>query len=135
VSNSRTWTFIQGLAPALTIVALAGVIAMRDEVRDSTTFNKLANAFHIELDERLDHLERPEAIIQLAQATKAVGDVAAAAELARANASAISVVQVEQLHQRGDLARQEGYLLQVLERLNVQPDPSRNPAVRPSESR
>jgi hypothetical protein len=109
------------------VLAIIGVIGMRDSVRDGETFDRDATVFHGDVKTRLTHLERPEAIIQLAQATAAVADVEETARLAAANASAIGVVQVEQQHQRADLSRQEGYLLQLLEAANVIPKPRSAP--------
>jgi hypothetical protein len=126
-STSRTWSVFQVLGAPLAVLAIVGVIGMRDSVRDGETFDRDATVFHGDVKTRLTHLERPEAIIQLAQAVDAVSDVEETAKLAAANASAITVVQVEQQYQRADLARNEGYLLQLLEAANVIPKPRSAP--------
>ena len=133
-AGGRFWRIVEGVGVTVGAVALIGMVTMRDQVRDSTAFNVLAAIFHNDVDQRLEHLERPELIIQLAQAAVAVDDLEETAELARSNATAIGNVRLEQNYQRADLARQEGYLLQLLDHANVTPKRAGQPPPRPAES-
>ena len=131
--TAKSWRFVEALGVLIAFGALGIVGTMRDDVLRLDIFAKAADLLHIDYKKRLDYLERPELLIQLAQASSAVADVEATAQLAAENAAAIGLVQLEQRYQRGDLARQEGYLLQLLEAANVTPKRAEPPAPRPAE--
>lgn len=120
---STAWRIAEAVAAVLGGVAILGVIGSRDDLISLKTWRNLASDWHDEADERLDYLERPELIIQIAQATKAVDQVEETAKIARQNRSSIALVQVEQEHAKQRDRQQEGYLLQVLDKLEVQPRP------------
>jgi hypothetical protein len=101
---------------ALAGIALTGTIHMRDDVRDSTRFTADAKILHHETEDRLDYLERPEAVVQIAQATRAVEDVRKAVRISGENATEIALIKVEQGHQRDTLKRIEGLVQNLVDR-------------------
>ncbi len=129
---STAWRVAEAVAGVLGVVAILGFVAMRDDVIATKSWVGLDVVWHSETDERLDHLERPELLIQLAQAHDAVDQVEETAKIARENQSAIALVQAEQYHQRSSIAQLDGYLRQLLDHADVTPRPVRPPPLPPT---
>ncbi len=122
--TERAWGISQALIVALLIGLFTAGVAMRDDLIVATAWAQTtAPAHHEKTDDRLDHLERPELLIQLAQATDAVAEIEEAAALAHTNAAAIGIIQNDLEHIKGGGDRRERMLeaaLAKLDQLNVQ---------------
>lgn len=117
--SERAWGVWQGVLVAGICAIALGLVAMRDDLIVATAWAQVAApAHHERTDVRLDHLERPELAIKLAQATGALHKVEAAAELAQDNAAAIGVIQNDLEHVKDGGDRRERMLERVLEKLD-----------------
>ncbi len=118
--TERAWGVWQAvLAVAIVGLFTAGVTS-RDDLIVATAFaTDLGPKVHADHNDRLKYLERPEALLQLAQATDAVKKVEAAADLAQDNAAAIGVIQNDLEHMKGSGDRQERLLEAMLVKIDA----------------
>ena len=126
-TSARAWGVWQVVLAALISALVFGVVTMRDEVIAATTFTtQTAPAIHTDYDGRLKYLERPEALLQLAQATDSLSKVEAAADLAQENAGHIQVIETKLDHVGKSLDRAQldrDRMLRILDELNVRRGP------------
>lgn len=121
--GERAWGVWQAVVVAGILGLAATAFAMRDDLIKATAFVKeTAPAVHEDHDKRLNYLERPEALLQLAQATDAVAEVKAAAKLATENAASIRVIESELGHLKDgqtQAQKDRDRMLRILDNLNV----------------
>lgn len=121
--STRVWGMATALIGVLAAAAALGFVDLRDDVIVSTAWaTDTAPKWHDHVDIRLDHLERPELAIQLAQATSAMSRVEAAADLAQENAADIKVIKSELGHLKDGQTRAQSdrdRILTILDRLSV----------------
>jgi hypothetical protein len=117
--SERAWGVWQAVLAVAIVGLFTAFVSYRDDLIVATAFaTETAPAVHRDQDGRLKHLERPEALLQLAQATKAVEKVEAAADLAAHNAAAIGVIQNDLEHMKGSGDRRERMLEAMLDKID-----------------
>ncbi len=117
--SQRAWGLWHSVVGTLIGALIIAAVAMRDDLIVATAWaTEEAPEHHDKTDSRLDHLERPELAIRLAQATGALHKVEAAADLAQENAAAIGVIQNDLVHVKDGGKRREDMLQRVLDKLD-----------------